>query len=487
MALIGRDKERRLLLEAAKSDKPELVAVIGRRRVGKTFLVNQTFGGQFAFHHNGLSPAELKRMQGEEKNKTLLQLQLRHFQQSLREYGLLDAKLPKDWFEAFHMLSALLKGQPQDRKSVVFIDELPWLDTDKSFFLTAFEAFCNGFAARENLCLIVAGSATSWIYRNLVDNHGGLYGRVSKEIVLEPFDLNETEQFLLSKGIPYSRYDIARTYMVFGGIPFYLDYLSSQYTLAENVDNLFFGRGGALRNEFDRLFLSSFDNAKLSSAIVRALAKKSIGLTRNEILQNLGYGDGETFSDALKALIVSGFVVKYAPIQEGRKTQFYKLIDPFCLFYLRFVENYDSLDGHFFADNDASGSLRAWKGIAFENLCYNHLDQIKAALRIGGVAMARFAFVHHEEGGKGAQIDLVLERKDNVVDLCEMKFYAGEYEATAADELDLERKKTALRKYLKKSQSIQTVLISSFGLGQTRYRGLYQRVIVLDDLFTPSF
>ncbi len=485
MAIIGREEEIYQLRQASSSDKPELIAVYGRRRVGKTFLINQTFNGQFDFAHNGLSPAELDDLKKENGRKTFLQLQLTHFHKSLREYGWKGKEVPEDWLDAFHMLSMLLKEKKADSKQIIFIDELPWLDTPKSYFATAFESFCNGYASRENLMIIVAGSATSWMMKHLVNSHGGLYGRVTKEIVLSPFGLRETEMMLQSKNISYSRYDIARTYMVFGGIPYYLDYIDGRYSLPENIDRLLFRHSGVLSNEFERLFSASFDNANLALKITRALSEKGIGLSRDDILKQIQCTDGQTFSDSLKALLLSGYIIKYSPLQEGKKESLYKLIDPFCLFYLRFVEGNESLDEHFFLDNESSGKLQSWKGFAFETLCYNHLNQIKSALGVSGVATSRFSFVQKGDGNQpGAQVDLVLERKDNIVSLCELKFYSDEYRANASDDLDVRNKKSVLSRLIKKRQSIQTVLITTFGLKPGQYQWTYQKIVTLDDLFS---
>lgn len=484
MSLIGREEEVRQLEEAASSSYPEFVVIYGRRRVGKTYLVNQVFYDRFAFAHAGLSPAEAEKLKESKKSKTLLELQLEHFYHSLLSFGYKGNKAPRDWLEAFHFLTLLLEQKKNgEGKQIVFLDEMPWMDTPKSFFLTALESFCNGYASRENILLLAAGSTISWILRKLKNAHGGLYGRVTKEIPLSPFSLRETEKLLEENHVNYSRYDVARAYMVFGGIPYYLRYIDGRYSLGENIDRLFYHKNGALKEEFEKLFASSFDNAQVTSAIVKALFSRRIGLTREEIKQAISKKDGEVLSDGIKALEVSGFIVKYVPLQE-KKEQYYKLIDPFCLFYLRFVEGKTTLDEHFYTDNDADNSLNSWKGFAFENLCYNHLDQIKNALQIRGVSTSRFSFIHRGENkGEGAQIDLVLERKDNIVNLCEMKFFSDIYHASEQDDNDLRRKKTALSAFLKKKQSIQPVLITTFGIADGKYRWLYPNVVLLSDLF----
>ena len=484
MALIGREEEIWQLEDAANSDRPELVVVYGRRRVGKTYLVNRVFQNRLDFAHTGLSPLEVKNLKEENKDKTILELQLLHFYHSLIEFGYKGKSAPKNWLEAFLFLSLLLLEKKSGRKQIVFIDELPWLDTPKSFFLTAFESFCNGYANRENLLIITAGSAISYLLRKVLSDHGGLYDRVTREIPLSPFSLRECELLLKDNRVDYSRYDIARVYMVFGGIPYYLNYIARNSSFSQNVDNLFFSKKAPLAAEFEKLFSSSFDNAKVTSSIVKALASTRIGLTRSALCKAISLPDGEVLNEGLKALLASGYIIKYAPLQEGGREHYYKLVDPFCLFYLHFVEGKTSMDEHFYADNENDNSLQAWKGFAFENICYNHLETIKSALGIRGVATSRFSFLSKANAsGEGAQIDLVLERKDNIVTLCEMKFYSEPYAVSESDELDLARKKNVLSTFIKKKQTIGTALISTYGIKSGKHQWAYQNIVTLDDLF----
>ena len=254
-SIIGRDKEIKELVELYNSDKSEFVAVYGRRRVGKTFLIDEALKGKITFRHAGLSPVD------EEGKKNSLKDQLKHFYFSLQMQGMKKSKCPSSWMEAFFMLSQLLEAKDNGKRQVVFLDELPWMDTPRSGFITAFEGFWNTWGChRDNLMLVVCGSANSWMLDNLVNSHGGLYGRTTYEVKLSPFKLGECEQFLKKKGIRMSRYDIVQSYMVLGGIPYYLGYMKKGLSLAQNIDLLFFEKDAKLRNEYDRLFASVFSN-----------------------------------------------------------------------------------------------------------------------------------------------------------------------------------------------------------------------------------
>ena len=297
-SIIGRDKEIKELVELYNSDKSEFVAVYGRRRVGKTFLIDEALKGKITFRHAGLSPVD------EEGKKNSLKDQLKHFYFSLQMQGMKKSKCPSSWMEAFFMLSQLLEAKDNGKRQVVFLDELPWMDTPRSGFITAFEGFWNTWGChRDNLMLVVCGSANSWMLDNLVNSHGGLYGRTTYEVKLSPFKLGECEQFLKKKGIRMSRYDIVQSYMVLGGIPYYLGYMKKGLSLAQNIDLLFFEKDAKLRNEYDRLFASVFSNPEQMKRIVGFLGTRRMGYTRQEILSKVGLDDNGLSSKMLKAQV----------------------------------------------------------------------------------------------------------------------------------------------------------------------------------------
>ncbi|MDO4401268.1 MAG: ATP-binding protein [Coriobacteriia bacterium] len=475
--LVGREHEVRELNRLFESGEAELVAIYGRRRVGKTYLVDETFSGHITFRHAGLSPAD--GMTG-----TSLRVQLEHFAQSLELQGAEVPRRPESWLEAFFLLEKHLQKIDNGKRQVVFLDELPWLDTPRSGFLGAFEAFWNGWGChRRNLMVIVCGSATSWVLDRLVNNHGGLYNRLTYEIKLAPFNLRECEQLLDSRHVNLSRYDIAQAYMVFGGIPYYLGYLEGSSSLAQNIDTIVFARGAKLRNEFDRLFDSVFTNPEAEKAIVRFLYTRRRGYKRAEIADGLGISDGGRFSRNLKALIASDFVERYVPFGYGAREEHYRLIDPFCLFYLHFVDGARGLSDRYWQERIDAQPVVTWRGLAFENLCFNHVEQIKAALGVSGVRTTCSAWQVRDGERGGAQIDLLLQRGDNVVNACECKFYSGEFAVDKSYYQVLLGRQQQLAEKLPRKMSVQPTLITTFGLGQNQYRWAFANIITLDDLF----
>lgn len=478
--MIGREKEIEQLKRLYEKDKAELVAVYGRHRVGKTFLVDEVFKGRITFHHSGLSPVEM----AEHAGVRPLKQQLQAFYYSLLYHGMQRTHCPKDWLEAFYMLEVFLRDRDDGSRQLVFLDELPWMDTKKSGFMTGFESFWNGWAChRHNIMVIVCGSATSWIQDKLINNHGGLYNRVTYQMKLEPFSLNECDAFLKDCGIEMSQYDVAQSYMIVGGVPYYLGYFSRGKSLPQIVDDLFFNRNAHLASEYDRLFSSVFSEPAIMKKIVEFLSRRSAGYSRKEIIRNTSAKDGGPLSEKLSALIASDFIIKYVPF--GKSEEYYKLTDPFCLFYLRFVKDKGSLSEQFWQQNSSSPAILSWRGYSFENLCFNHIRQIKRTLGILGVSTKESAWNKHDGEDEGTQIDLIIERKDNVVNMCEIKFYGNEFTVDKQYDLVLRNRVSALSKLIGPKCTIQNTLISTFGVKANQYAWTFDNVITLRDLFMP--
>lgn len=455
----------------------QFVAIYGRRRVGKTFLVRELFKDEFAFYHTGVSPVELS-------GENLLAAQLSAFSSSLRRYGSAHGSHPSNWMEAFDLLIDLLASEPQDKRQVVFIDEMPWMDTPRSGFITAFEHFWNGWAAgQDNLMLIVCGSASSWISDNLINSYGGLYDRVTCEIQLSPFTLAEAESLLRAQDVTMSRYDIVQLYMAVGGIPMYLSYVNAGQSLAQTIDQLFFARKAKLKDEFDRLFNSIFNKPEKYRRVVTLLAGRQKGYARDEIIRLLSIDSGSSLSQLLKTLEACDFIEHYRPFENNRRQMMYRLTDPFCLFFLANVHG-RSRSETYWRDNENLPSLSAWRGRAFENLCLGHLAQIKRALGIEGVACEAAAWtMRGTEDESGMQIDLILDRNDRVVNLCEMKFVNTSFTVDAKYEQVLRRRINWMSDHVGKRKNVQMTLVTTYGLTHGLHSGVFQSTVTMDDLF----
>ena len=472
MEIIGRARERRILTRCWDSDRPEFIAVYGRRRVGKTYLITEHFGNKFAFSLTGISGGSMKE-------------QLREFQRSLMKHYQGDVAAPKGWHEAFALLESRIAQDPTLGKKVIFIDELPWLDTHKSGFLPALEHFWNAFASRRpDVLLIVCGSAASWMINNLIDNYGGLHNRVTETIVVEPFPLHDCEAFFLSKGVAFNRMQIAEAYMILGGIPYYMGAMDKMLGLNQNIDLLLFEKNAKLGNEFNRLYHSLFRHAGNHIRAVETLAKSGPGMTRHELSAASGISDGGGLTKVLAELESCGLTGRNSDIRGGRNGDYFKLVDFYSLFYLKYLKNRKNPDPHYWTNYLSDPAHRAWCGYAFERLCMAHIGQIKQRLGISGVITNVCAFRSRQQKG-GAQIDIVIDRRDDTINLCECKYHNKPYALTEMDAADLERKKEAFLRETGAKKSIHMTMITANGLAHNAHRNGIQAEIVLDDLFLP--
>ena len=475
--MIGRHKEVKELNKLYDSNRAELVAVYGRRRVGKTYLVDETFADRITFRHAGLSPVE-------ENPVGFLQKQLDHFYKSLLLHGTENKEKPKNWQDAFFLLETFLMKIDDGSRQLLFLDELPWLDSPRSGFIQAFEGFWNTWGChRKNLMVVVCGSANSWILDKRINDHGGLYNRVTYEIKLSPFTLGECKDYYEKNNIVFSGYDITQSYMIFGGIPYYMGYIDRELSLAQNVDEAFFAKNARLANEFDRLFDSVFTSPETVKSIVRLLYTRNAGFTRKEITEKLGMSDGGRLSVHLNALVASDFVIRYVPFGMSKREEHYKLTDPFCLFWLHFFNGQEKKNEKFWQQNTTSPSVASWRGFAFENVCFNHVEQMKTALGISGVITSVSAWSKRADDEAGTQIDLLIIRNDNVVNMCEMKFYGGEFTVDKGYYKTLLGRQELLAKELSPKYSIHSTLVTTFGLVKNEYSGAFTNVIVLEELF----
>ena len=470
--IIGRKEEQQILHSAVQSENSEFVAVYGRRRVGKTYLIRETFGYKFTFQHTGLAKGNTKE-------------QLFSFAISLRDAGYDDCPIPKSWLEAFSLLSTYLKNST-DEKKIVFLDELPWMDTPRSNFISAFEHFWNGWAsARKDIVLIICGSATSWIINKVINDHGGLHNRVTKQIALQPFTLKECEMFAKSKGLEMSRYQLAECYMVLGGIPYYWSLLEKGLSLAQNIDKIIFAKNGKLSNEFNQLYASLFKSPEQYIDIVTALGKKKAGMTREEIIAATDKYSNGALSKVLDELEYCGFIRKYNGFDKKSKQAIYQLIDNYTLFYFKFIQQNENNDEHFWSASIDSAMHRAWSGLAFERLCMAHTQQIKAALGIAGVLSNVYSWRKEaDETSDGAQVDLLIDRKDQVINLCEMKYSLSEYIIDAEYEQKLRNKKSAFINATNTRKAVHLTMVTTFGIKTNAHSGIVQNEITLEDLFS---
>lgn len=472
--IIGRKSEQKELIDAANSDYSRFVAVYGRRRVGKTFLIRETFNYNFTFQHTGLARGKMKD-------------QLLNFRTSIQAASGRKYAQFKSWYEAFFALEEWLSTLPQGKK-IIFFDELPWMDTPRSNFISGLEHFWNSWASsRKDILLIVCGSATSWIVNKLINNHGGLHNRLTNRILLHPFTLRECEEFSECNNLGLSRYQLVENYMIMGGIPFYWSLLKRELSMAQNIDNLFFdNEAEGLSHEFEQLYSSLFNNPEPYMHIVTALAKKSKGLTRDEIVNVSGIQTGGDLSRYLNELEWCGFIRKYTNIGKQTKDALYQLIDNFTLFYFHFMKGNKNNDAHFWTNSIGSPLHRSWSGLAFERVCLQHIAQIKECLGISGILSNVYSWrieADEERGIEKTQIDLLIDRNDGVINLCEMKFSTQEYSITEEEEIKLRRRRANFIEASQTKKAVHITLVSPYGIKQNKHSFIVQNEVTLKNLF----
>lgn len=466
--LIGRDYEIGLLKQLLISNNSELIAIYGRRRVGKTFLIREFFKNEIIFEVTGLYNGTLKD-------------QLDNFSKEiLKNTKTLKPKKVFNWFDAFTLLENQLDKQITPNKKVLFIDEFPWIATAKSKFLTAFENFWNRYCTKRNdLIVVVCGSAASYMIQQIIRNKGGLHNRISQQIRMQPFNLYETDLFLKSRGIQYTNYDVTQIYMAIGGVPHYLEKLQKGMSVAQNIDNLCFTKDGILRNEFNHLFASLFDNSEKHLILIKILATSNKGITRKELLEKSKIASGGDFSLKLTELIESGFVNEYSYHGNKKHLTLYRLSDEYSKFYLKFIHDNHNNGIGAWQRLQKTQSYLSWSGFSFETVCLKHIYQIKKALRIDAIFSKTSSWFN-----QNAQVDLLIDRDDNIINLCEIKFYNASFTIEKKYYLNLKNKISELEKGIATRKNIFLTMITSFGIKENEYsKELVQNTIELKDLF----
>lgn len=460
------------------SSQSEFIVVYGRRRVGKTFLIRQVLGQEIDFEMTGIQEGNL-------------QDQLENFTDKLSEFGFGGVGLaaPESWKQAFSMLKQYLISLKSDKKKVLFFDELPWISTHRSKFLGMLGHFWNDWAVHNQVVVVVCGSAASWMIKHVLNHKGSLHNRATQYIPLQPFTLAETEAFLQAKHIKVNRYQIAQLYMALGGIPYYLNMLKANQSIAQNIDRLCFDSLGFLRDEFDRLYKSLFDTADNHIAVVKALASKWKGMNRNDIAKATGLNNGGGLTRILDELEKSAFINSYFPFGKKKKGMLYRLTDNFSLFYLKLItkRNLRNQKG-VFLKLFQQAEYKIWSGYAFENLCLIHQQQIAKALGIEFI-LHEFSSFHFtgNDTYSGIQIDLLVDRADGVINLCEMKFSQADYKLTPSYNQTLRERVDTFKAISQTKKSILTTLVTTYGLSQAQaHVDVVQQVLTLDDLFQPK-
>jgi uncharacterized protein len=469
--LIGRESEYKKMQDFLTTKESELLAVIGRRRVGKTFLIKKVYENEMVFHITGIQDFNKK-------------LQLQNFVEARNEFFPESEPfaIPSNWLSAFSQLKQLL-GNLKKKKRVLFFDELPWLASGSAEFLRAFDHFWNSWAIDQNLVVVICGSSASWMITNIINHKGGLHNRVTQRINLQPFTLQETEKYFVSKSMSMPRQNVVQLYMTTGGIPYYLKEIQRGETAVQSINNIFFGKAAPLFGEFDNLYKALFSNYEKHIAVIRALATKWSGLTREEIIEKSKLNTGGAISTILEELETSSFIQSYTPYRKKQRQTLYRLTDEYSLFYLHFIEPNKNIKD-FWLKKFNTPTAKSWGGYAFETLCMKHINGIKQVLGISGILTTESSFYKRKDSETaGCQIDTLIERADNAINICEMKYYDGLYSLTNEDIQNLQKKRNVFQQSTKTQKQLFTTLITSQGLEPNNNSYLIDKQLDANALF----
>jgi uncharacterized protein len=474
--MVGRIEESNIMKQLLQSPKAEMLAVYGRRRVGKTYLIKNVYQPYLSFEFTGTQNASL-------------QNQLFKFAEKRKEFfpNAPDLPTPKTWYEAFSQLkNCLLKSA---EKQVIFFDELPWIDSSKSKFLDELGYWWNDWASNQHLVIVVCGSAAAWMLQKLIHHKGGLHNRVTQKINLKPFTLSEAKLYLESLHVFWDDYQIIQFYMSVGGIPTYLQTARQGETPTQTIDRAFFTKDGSLRYEFTNLYAALFDHYQNHIAIIKILAGKWRGMTRQEIIIQSKLSDGGGVTKLLDELEASAFIMQLPSFQKKSKDFVYRLTDEYSLFYLKFIEGKAILGKNVWLKQSSEETYKIWAGYAFENICLKHVEAIKMALGISGIYTETSTFLHKSnDESEGFQLDMLIDRADRAINLCEIKFYNDDFPMTDDFANHLRQRKERFKTVTKTKKSLFNTLITTYGVKHSKNsRSQTDHVVTMDKLFVLNY
>jgi uncharacterized protein len=472
--MVGRKEQLYTMEELLGLQKSYFVAVTGRRRVGKTYLIDEVYKNNICFRVTGI-------LDGSQD------AQIVNFVQQLAEYSNIPiVTLPQNWQQVFFLLKKYLETLPKNKKQVIFIDELPWMATVRSGFIQLLAHLWNDYLSKQkHFILAICGSATSWISKKIISDTGGFHNRITHHIQLPPFTLAETKLFLLSKKIKLVDDEIAALYMALGGIPYYLELIRKGESAAEAIDRLCFAEGGLLKTEYRHLYKALFNESAHHEAMVKALAKSRYGLDRIELSEKSKVSTGGPFTRTIEDLVLSGFVVEQHPFGKIKQGTVYRLTDEFSVFYHRFIATHTKAVAGIWQEIAKTQPYKIWLGYAFEALCMRHLPQVKRAMGIANVYTEVSSFYKKaDRENEGIQIDLVLDRVDKSINLCECKYYSQPFEITKQYAKTLDNRKQIFKENTATKKNVFNTLITNQAVIKNDYYfNTIDKLVLLEDLF----
>ncbi len=459
MEITGRQAQIKAMKALYSLDKSYFLAITGRRRVGKTFLIDQVYQERMCYRVTGIQDGSQE-------------AQILNFVQKLAEYSDMPiVTAPENWQQAFILFKSYLQSLPKNKKHIIFMDELPWMATPRSGFIQLLAHLWNDYLSKEkHFVLVICGSSTSWITKRIVNDKGGFHNRLTHTLALQPFTLKETKEFLLSKKIRLTDHAITELYMIMGGIPYYLENIRKGESPTVAIDRMCFSETGILRHEYDNLYKALFDNAANHEAIVKALATAKSGLTRAEIIKKSKVNAGGPYTRAMDDLLLSGFIVEETPFGRKKRGSIYRLADEYSVFFHRFISSSKKASKGIWQLISQSQKYKIWAGYAFESVCQKHIEAIKKALDISKVYTETASYRHTSQTtATGFQIDLLIDRKDKAINLCECKYHDAPIVINAKYAKQLNERKALFKSATGSKKTLFTTMITNQDIVKNEY------------------
>jgi uncharacterized protein len=482
-SIISRYQEQQVLQTVLTKPQAQFMAMYGRRRIGKTHLIRHFFKDKgIYFELTGLKNGNLKK-------------QLKIFAEAFSKcfYDNIEIAVPRSWADAFRLLTTKIKVHNIKQPIILFLDELSWLATPRSELLETLDHYWNTeWKNIENLKLIVCGSAAAWMLENVIQDKGGLHNRLTSKMLLQPYTLKQTEEFLKAKKMKLSQKNILDIYMVTGGVPYYLEFLNKSLSVEQNIQQLCFTEDAPLKDEFPQIFRSLFDHAHDHVLLIKTIAAKRHGLTREEIIRTTKMSSGGNLNRKLNELEAAGFIRSYTPLENVKKDRIYRVIDEYSLFYLRWIEPHASsgyaFPQHHWHNIGNTSAWNSWAGYSFEGICMKHFHQIQSALHLDRVlafpSSWRYLPTKGQSDEQGAQIDLLLDRNDDAITICEIKYSTTPYKLEKSAALNLINKVEKFKQITKTKKQIFVALVTTLSVKPSLWlEDTVHQVITLEDLF----
>jgi AAA+ ATPase superfamily predicted ATPase len=464
---IGRKVEIAQLTALIDLPRPSIAVIYGRRRVGKSELIRHVTQGKNVLSFEGL--------EGQPKHK-----QIKNFLFQLSAQSNIREKNISDWPDALILLRTLT----QDGQWIIILDEFQWMANYQNELVSVIKMIWEKYLSQNpDLTLILCGSIASFM-KSKVLKSSALYGRTDYELNLHELNLSEISEFFPGKGSD----EVIDTAMLVGGIPKYLELISEYPSLYDALEPLAFSQDGFFKTEYDRLFASHFGKKPIFMKIIQTLATNPYGLTTGKLAKEMQVASGGTLCHQLDDLESAGFLHSIIPFDkpEGSKLRKYILMDAYVRFYhsiIRGSMKETTPPNTQFHAIMSSPRYAAWAGMAFEFLCMRHHKEISRILGFHGIPYTAGPFFQRKTlDTPGVQIDLLFERSDKILVLCEMKYLLASVPGDIIDQVN--RKVSALQeKY--PGRTILKVLLTKTGSTETvAKKGYFFRIIRADELIT---